>query len=142
MKEYTLSIIKPDAVTKNIIGSIINRFENSGLSVKSAKMLQLTYKQALEFYHEHQKKFFFDELINFMISSPIFVQILEGNEAIKCHREIIGSTNPLHALSGTIRSDYGESCIRNAVHGSDSKIAAKFEISYFFDIKYEININY
>lgn len=135
MKEYTLSIIKPDAVAKNIIGSIIDRFETSNLAVKSAKMLQLTPEQALEFYHEHQDKFFFDDLIEFMVSGPILIQVLEGNSAIRRNREIMGSTNPIQALSGTIRSDYGESCIKNAIHGSDSQDSAKFEISYFFNIE-------
>lgn len=134
MKEQTLSIIKPDAVSKNIIGAIISRFETSGLIIVSAKITQLTFGQAVEFYHEHQNKFFFNDLIKFIISGLIFVQILEGDQAIQRNREIMGSTNPEHALAGTIRSDYGENCIRNAVHGSDTKQSAKSEISHFFSI--------
>lgn len=132
MIEHTLSIIKPDSVSKHIIGSIINRFETSGLIVISVKMLQLTCSQAIEFYHVHQGKFFFDDLIKFMISGPIFIQILEGKDAIQRNRDIMGATDPMYALSGTIRSDYGESCIKNAIHGSDSQDSAKYEISYFF----------
>lgn len=135
MRECTLSIIKPDAVSKNIIGAIINRFETSGLIIKTAQMFQLTFKQAVEFYHEHQDKIFFDDLIKFMISGPVFIQILEGNCSIKRNRDIMGSTNPIHALAGTIRSDFGESCIKNVVHGSDSPASAEYEISYFFDVK-------
>lgn len=134
MKEHTLSIIKPDAVSKNLIGSIINRFEIAGLFIVSVKMLQLTSKQAIEFYYEHRNKLFFNDLINFMISGRIFVQVLEGNEAIRRNREIMGVTDPVHALSGTIRSDYGENCMKNAIHGSDSLYSAKHEIAYFFDI--------
>lgn len=132
--EQTLSIVKPDAVSKNIIGSIISRFEISGLVIKSAKMIKLTSLQALEFYHAHQGKFFFDDLIKFMISGLIFVQILEGRYAIRRNREIMGSTDPKLALAGTIRSDYGESCIKNAIHGSDSCKSARSEISFFFDV--------
>ncbi|URJ29874.1 nucleoside-diphosphate kinase [Blochmannia endosymbiont of Camponotus sp.] len=132
-KEHTLSIIKPDAVAKKIIGSIISRFETSGLSVVEAKVLQLTCTQASEFYYEHQKKSFFESLINFMISGPIFVQILAGNNSIQRNREIMGATNPKHALAGTIRSDYGYDCTKNAVHGSDSKKSAIREIHYFFN---------
>lgn len=133
IKEKTLSIIKPDAVSRNIIGAIISRFETSGLIVLSAKMIQLTSGQAVQFYHEHQGKFFFNELIKFIVSGLIFVQILEGDKAIRRTREIIGSTNPQHALAGTIRSDYGENCTKNAIHGSDSLESAKYEISCFFD---------
>ncbi|ADV33917.1 nucleoside diphosphate kinase [Candidatus Blochmanniella vafra str. BVAF] len=132
-KEHTLSIIKPDAVSKNIIGAIINRFEISGLVVVSVQMLQLTWKQASEFYYVHRNKFFFNDLIQFMTSGLIFIQILEGDCAIQRNREIIGATNPSDALSGTIRADYGENYTRNAIHGSDSKSSAQFEISYFFD---------
>ncbi|URJ23849.1 nucleoside-diphosphate kinase [Blochmannia endosymbiont of Camponotus sp.] len=132
-KENTLSIIKPDAVAKNIIGSIISRFEAAGLIIVGAKILQLTYIQASEFYFEHQKKYFFDSLINFMISGPIFIQILEGNNSIQRNREIMGATNPANALAGTIRADYGYNYTKNAIHGSDSKKSAIREISYFFD---------
>lgn len=131
-KEQTLSIIKPDAVFKNIIGSIINRFETSGLAIVSAKMMHLTSEQVLEFYHKHQGKFFFDDLIKFMISGAVFVQILEGDFAIRRNREIIGATDPRNALAGTIRFDYGENCTKNAIHGSDSKQSAVYEISFFF----------
>lgn len=131
--EQTLSIIKPDAVSKNIIGAIISRFEVSGLMLVEVKMIQLTSIQAIEFYSEHQGKFFFDDLIKFMISGLIFVHILEGTCAIQRNREIMGSTNPKQALAGTIRYDYGENCIKNVVHGSDSKQSAEYEISYFFD---------
>lgn len=134
MIEQTLSIIKPDAVSKNVIGSIINRFENSGLVIIAAKMIKLKSIEAEEFYHEHRQKKFFNELIQFMISGPIFLQILKGNHAIRRNREIMGSTNPQNALAGTIRFDYGENCIKNAVHGSDSEKSAKFEILFFFDI--------
>ncbi|WHL25165.1 MAG: nucleoside-diphosphate kinase [Candidatus Blochmannia vicinus] len=132
-KEHTLSIIKPDAIAKNIIGSIISRFETAGLSVIEAKILTLTCIQASEFYCEHQKKYFFESLINFMISGPIFVQILSGNNSIQRSREIMGATNPKHALAGTIRSDYGYDCTKNAIHGSDSKKSAMREIHYFFN---------
>lgn len=132
-KENTLSIIKPDAVAKNIIGSIISRFEAAGFIIVGAKILKLTHVQASEFYFEHQKKYFFDSLINFMISGPIFIQILEGNNSIQRNREIMGSTNPEDALAGTIRSDYGYNYTKNAIHGSDSKESAAREISYFFD---------
>ncbi|URJ24367.1 nucleoside-diphosphate kinase [Candidatus Blochmanniella camponoti] len=132
-KENTLSIIKPDAVAKNIIGSIISRFEAAGLIIVGAKILQLTYIQASEFYFEHQKKYFFDSLIDFMISGPVFVQILKGNNSIQRNREIMGATDPANALAGTIRSDYGYNYTKNAIHGSDSKKSAIREISYFFD---------
>lgn len=132
LKERTLSIIKPDAVAKNVIGSIINRFEISGLVIVSVKILKLTSIQAAQFYSEHQKKFFFDVLINFMTSGIIFVQVLEGNNSIQRNREIMGSTNPINALAGTIRADYGSDCTKNAVHGSDSSESAIREISYFF----------
>lgn len=132
LREQTLSIVKPDAVAKNIIGSIINRFETAGLIVIAAKMVRLTSEQAIKFYREHQSKFFFDDLIQFMISGSIFIQILEGNCAIQRNREIMGSTDPKKALAGTIRFDYGENCIKNAVHGSSSSQSSINEISYFF----------
>lgn len=132
LKECTLSIIKPDAVIKNVIGAIINRFEISGLVIVTAKMLQLTSIQATQFYCEHQKKFFFKNLIDFMISGRVFVQVLEGNNSIRRVREIMGSTNPVEALAGTIRADYGINYTKNAIHGSDSTESAIREISYFF----------
>lgn len=133
LKERTLSIIKPDAVSKNVIGSIISRFEVSGLIIVATRMLQLTSMQAIQFYSEHQKKFFFNVLIDFMTSGMIFVQVLEGNNSIRRNREIMGFTNPIHALAGTIRADYGSDCTKNAIHGSDSNKSAIREISYFFD---------
>lgn len=133
LKERTLSIIKPDAVAKNVIGAIIHRFETSDLIIVHAKMLKLTLKQAKMFYVEHHKKIYFDTLISFMISGKIFVQVLEGSNAVKRHREVIGSTNPLDALAGTVRADYGSDITKNAVHGSDSNESAIREISYFFD---------
>lgn len=132
-KERTLSIIKPDAVAKNVIGAIINRFEISDFIIVHAIMLKLTLKQAKIFYFEHKKKIYFDTLISFMISGKIFVQVLEGNNAVKRHREVIGSTNPVDALAGTIRADYGSDITKNAVHGSDSHESAIREISYFFN---------
>lgn len=132
--EQTLSIIKPDAVAKNIIGSIINRFEISGLAVKSVKMTQLTFDQAVKFYNKHQNKLFFNDLIQFITSGIVFIQVLEGYNAIQKNREIIGATNPKQALAGTIRFDYGENCTKNAIHGSDSREASKIEIAFFFDI--------
>lgn len=132
VKERTLSIIKPDAVAKNSIGAIINRFEIAGLSIVEAKILILTSMQAEIFYAEHKKKIFFNILINFMISGRIFVQVLEGDDSIKRNREIMGATNPLNALAGTIRADYGSNYTENAIHGSASSEAAIREISYFF----------
>lgn len=132
LTERTLSIIKPDAVAKNIIGTIINRFEVSGFVIVAAKMLKLTSVQAKQFYVEHQKKLFFNVLVDFMTSGMIFVQVLEGENAIRRNREIIGSTNPIDALAGTIRADYGSDYTKNAIHGSDSVESAIREISYFF----------
>ncbi|AIN46893.1 nucleoside-diphosphate kinase [Candidatus Palibaumannia cicadellinicola] len=132
--ERTLSIIKPNAVAKNIIGAIINRFESAGLNIVGMKMLQLTRKQAEGFYSQHKNKPFFECLINFMISGPIVVQILEGKNAIRCNRDIMGATNPVDALAGTLRSDYADSIIENAVHGSETAAAAICEIAYFFTI--------
>lgn len=133
IKERTLSIIKPDAVSQNVIGSIISRFELSGLFVVEARMLQLTSIQAEQFYYEHREKFFFNCLINFMISGRIFVQVLEGSNAIQRNRDIMGSTDPKNALKGTIRADYGSDCTKNAIHGSDSRISALREICYYFN---------
>lgn len=130
--EHTLSIIKPDAVIKNIIGTIINRFERTGLIIIGIKMLQLSRTQAEEFYIEHKNKLFFANLINFMISGPILVQVLEGENAIRRNREIMGATNPNNAVNGTLRADYADSVIKNIVHGSDSCKSSIREISYFF----------
>ncbi len=130
--ERTFSIIKPDAVGRNLIGDIYHRFENAGLCILAAKMLHLTREQAEGFYAEHQGKPFFDPLIKFMTSGPIMVQVLEGEEAIRRHREVIGATDPKKAQAGTIRADYAASVQQNAVHGSDSIPSSEREIAYFF----------
>ena len=132
MTERTLSIIKPDAVSKNVIGEIYNRFERAGLKIIAAKMVQLDENSAGGFYAEHQGKGFFDDLIQFMTSGPVVVQVLEGADAIMLNRKLMGATNPAEAESGTIRSDFASSIDANAVHGSDSQQSAKREIEYFF----------
>jgi nucleoside-diphosphate kinase len=130
--ERTLSIIKPDAVGKKFTGQILNRFEETGLRIVAIKMLQLTVAQAEGFYAEHEGKSFFLNLIEFMTSGPIFVLVLQGENAISQYRETIGATDPQKAEKGTIRSDFAESKQRNAVHGSDSPVSASREIAYFF----------
>ena len=130
--EKTLSIIKPDAVSKNVLGKILDRFESSGLKIVAIKMLHLDQDMAEGFYAEHKGKPFFDKLITFMTSGPVIVQVLSGENAIKANRELMGNTNPEEAASGTIRSDFAESIDANAVHGSDSSESAEREISYFF----------
>lgn len=130
--EKTLSIIKPDAVSKNVIGEIYNRFEKAGLKVVAAKMTHLSVNQAEIFYGIHKNRPFFPDLVSFMVSGPIMVQVLEGENAIKKNREIMGSTDPNEALKGTIRADFAESIDANAVHGSDSADTAAKEIAYFF----------
>lgn len=130
--EQTLSIIKPDAVSKNIIGKIISRFEKAGLKIVAAKMLQMDEDKAGGFYAEHRQRPFFGELVEFMTSGPIVVQVLEGENAIALNRELMGATNPENAAEGTIRKDFAESTGRNAVHGSDSPESAAREIRYFF----------
>ena len=130
--EKTLSIIKPDAVSKNVLGKILDRFESSGLKIIAIKMLHLDKDMAEGFYAEHKGKPFFDKLITFMTSGPVIVQVLSGENAIKTNRELMGNTNPEEAASGTIRSDFAESIDANAVHGSDSSESAEREISYFF----------
>ena len=130
--EKTLSIIKPDAVSKNVLGKILDRFESSGLKIVAIKMLHLDQDMAEGFYAEHKGKPFFDKLITFMTSGPVIVQVLSGENAIKTNRELMGNTNPEEAASGTIRSDFAESIDANAVHGSDSLESAEREISYFF----------
>ncbi|KAB7676490.1 Nucleoside diphosphate kinase [Plesiomonas shigelloides] len=130
--ERTFSIIKPDAVAKNLIGAIYSRFEAAGLRIVAAKMLHLSSEQAAGFYAEHQGKPFYDDLVSFMTSGPIMVQVLEGEDAIRRHREIMGSTNPAQAQAGTLRANYAESMSRNAVHGSDAPASAEREIAYFF----------
>lgn len=130
--ERTLSIIKPDAVDKNIIGEIYGRFEKAGLKIVAARMLRLTRVKAKEFYAVHKGKPFYDGLVKFMSSGPIMVQVLEGEDAIAKHREVIGSTDPKKAAPGTIRADFAEIVERNAVHGSDSPDSAAEEIAFFF----------
>ncbi len=130
--ERTLSIIKPDAVAKNVIGEIYSRFESAGFKIVAAKMIHLDKITAGGFYAVHQERPFFDDLISFMTSGPVMVQVLEGKNAVAKHREIMGATNPKEAASGTIRADFAESLDENAVHGSDSIENAAIEIAYFF----------
>ena len=130
--ERTLSIIKPDAVAKNVIGKIYSRFESAGFKIVAAKMMHLDEIMAGGFYAVHQDRPFFKDLIAFMTSGPVIVQVLEGENAVAKHREIMGATNPQEAASGTIRSDFAESLDENAVHGSDSIENAAIEIAYFF----------
>ena len=130
--ERTFSIIKPDAVAKNVIGEIYSRFEKNGLKIVAAKMLHLTQAQAEGFYAEHSERGFFKDLISFMISGPVIMQVLEGENAVLKHREIMGATNPKEAAAGTIRADFAASIDENAVHGSDAVETAKREIAYFF----------
>ena len=130
--ERTLSIIKPDAVAKNVIGEIYSRFENAGFKIVAAKMIHLDEILADGFYAVHQERPFFNDLISFMTSGPVMVQVLEGENAVAKHREIMGATNPQEAASGTIRADFAESLDENAVHGSDSIENAAVEIAYFF----------
>jgi len=130
--ERTLSIIKPDAVAKNVIGEIYSRFEGAGFKIVAAKMMHLDEIIASGFYAVHQDRPFFKDLIAFMTSGPVIVQVLEGENAVAKHREIMGATNPQEAASGTIRSDFAESLDENAVHGSDSIENAAIEIAYFF----------
>lgn len=130
--ERTFSIIKPDAVAKNVIGQIYSRFEANGLQIVAAKMLHLTQAQAEGFYAEHSERGFFNDLIAFMISGPVIMQVLEGENAVLAHREIMGATNPKDAAAGTIRADFASSIDENAVHGSDALETAAREIAYFF----------
>ena len=130
--ERTLSIIKPDAVAKNVIGEIYARFEQAGLRIVASKMLQLTDESAGGFYAEHQGKGFYGDLIEFMTSGPVMVQVLEGENAVATNRELMGATNPAEAVPGTIRADYANSIDANAVHGSDSPTSAEREVNYFF----------
>ena len=130
--ERTLSIIKPDAVAKNAIGGIINKFEQGGLRVVALRMLQLTQAQARAFYAVHKARPFYDSLVTFMIEGPVVVQVLEGDNAVARNREIMGATNPSAAAQGTIRAEYGDSIERNAVHGSDAAETARNEIAFFF----------
>ena len=137
--EQTLSIIKPDAVKKNVIGKIITRFEENGLYLVAGKLIHLTDELASGFYAEHDGKPFFNDLKNFMTSGPVFIQVLEGDNAIQKNRELMGATNPQEAAEGTIRADFAKSIDANAVHGSDSLVSAKREIEYFFSTKEILN---
>lgn len=130
--ERTLSIIKPDAVAKNVIGEIYSRFEKSGLKIIAAKMMQLSRAEAEGFYAVHKERPFFNDLVTFMISGPVMVQVLEGEGAIAKNRELMGATDPKKADKGTIRADFAESIDANAVHGSDGPDTAKVEMAYFF----------
>jgi len=130
--ERTFSIIKPDAVAKNVIGEIYSRFEHAGLRIVASKMLHLSKERAEGFYAEHSERPFFNDLVSFMTSGPIMVQVLEGENAVLANREIMGATNPVEALTGTVRSDYANSLDENAVHGSDAQASAAREIAYFF----------
>lgn len=130
--ERTLSIIKPDAVAKHLIGQIISRFESAGLRIAAAKMVHLTKAQAEGFYAVHKERPFFNALVGFMCSGPVLVQVLEGENAIARNREIMGATNPKDAAPGTIRADFAESIDHNAVHGSDAPETATQEIAFFF----------
>ena len=130
--ERTLSIVKPDAVAKNVIGEIYSRFEKSGLRVVAAKMKQLSRREAEGFYAVHRERPFFAALVEFMISGPVMIQVLEGDGAIAKNREIMGATDPKKAAPGTIRADFAQSIDANAVHGSDAAETAQVEIAYFF----------
>jgi nucleoside-diphosphate kinase len=131
-KEQTLSIVKPDAVSANNIGAILSRFEKAGLRIVAAKMLHMTTEQAKAFYAVHAHRPFFQELVTFMIEGPVFVSVLEGDNAVMKNRDLMGATNPKEAAPGTIRADFAKSIDKNAVHGSDSVENAKNEIVFFF----------
>lgn len=130
--ERTLSIIKPDAVAKNVIGEIYSRFEKAGLKVVAARMMHLTEEQAGEFYAVHKERPFYGDLVSFMTSGPVIVQALEGENAIAAHRDVMGATNPAEAAPGTIRADFASSIDENACHGSDAPETAAQEIEFFF----------
>jgi nucleoside-diphosphate kinase len=130
--ERTLSIIKPDAIAKNLIGEIYSRFEKGSLRIIAAKMLHLSREQAEGFYAIHKERPFFKDLVEFMISGPVMVQVLEGENAISVNRELMGATNPKDAAPGTIRADFAQTVDENAVHGSDGPETAKTEIAFFF----------
>ena len=131
--EQTLSIIKPDAVAKNVIGQIYSRFESAGFKIVASKMIHLDDEMAGGFYAVHQDRPFFNDLVSFMTSGPVMIQVLEGENAVAKHREIMGATNPNDAEEGTIRKKYGISIDKNSVHGSDSVENAKIEIDFFFN---------
>jgi nucleoside-diphosphate kinase len=130
--ERTLSIIKPDAVAKNVIGQIYSRFEGSGLKIIAAKMVHLSRNEAEGFYAVHRQRPFFNDLVSFMISGPVIVQVLEGDSAIQKNRDLMGATDPKKAAKGSIRADFADSIDANAVHGSDASDTAAAEIAYFF----------
>lgn len=130
--ERTISIIKPDAVAKNVIGQIYSRFEQAGLKIVAAKMKQLSRQEAEGFYAVHRERPFFNALVEFMVSGPVMIQVLEGENAVAKNRELMGATNPKDAAAGTIRADFADSIDANAVHGSDSQENAAIEIAYFF----------
>ncbi|MDC0127588.1 nucleoside-diphosphate kinase [Methylophilaceae bacterium] len=130
--EKTLSIIKPDAVKKNVIGEIYSRFEKAGLKIVQAQMISLTQEEAEGFYEVHKERPFFKDLVGFMISGPVMIQVLQGENAVSLNRELMGATNPKEADEGTIRADFADSIDANAVHGSDSLENAAIEIDYFF----------
>ena len=130
--ERTLSIIKPDAVAKNVIGEIYSRFEKAGLKIVAARMQQLSQRDAEGFYAVHRERGFFNDLVKFMVSGPVMISVLEGEGAILKHRELMGATDPKKAAPGTIRADFAESIDANAVHGSDAPETAAVEIAYFF----------
>ncbi len=130
--ERTLSIIKPDAVAKNVIGQIYSRFESNGLKIVAAQMKQLSRADAEGFYAAHKERGFFKDLVDFMVSGPVMIQVLEGENAVLKNRELMGATDPKKAEKGTIRADFADSIDANAVHGSDAVEAAKVEIAYFF----------
>jgi len=136
--ERTLSIIKPDAVSKNVIGQIVSRFEAAGLKVIAARMLQLSRSDAERFYAVHAARPFFKDLVDFMVSGPVFVQVLEGESAIQKNRDLMGATDPKKAEKGTIRADFADSIDANAVHGSDASETAQVEVAFFFP---ELNIH-
>jgi nucleoside-diphosphate kinase len=130
--EYTLSIIKPDAVAKNIIGEIYTRFEKVGLKIVAAKMLHLTHERAEQFYIVHKEQPFYNDLVKFISSGPVMIQVLAGENAILKNRDLMGATNPAEAAVGTIRANFANSIEENTVHGSDSPETAKWEIDFFF----------
>ncbi|MEQ8232906.1 MAG: nucleoside-diphosphate kinase [Gammaproteobacteria bacterium] len=132
-KERTLSIVKPSAVRDNHIGAILAKFEAAGLRIVAARMLQMSREQAEAFYGVHREKPFFDELVEFMMSGPVMVQVLEGDNAIQVNRDVMGATNPADAAPGTIRAEFATSITENAVHGSDAPETAAVEIAFFFD---------
>ncbi len=131
-KERTLSIIKPDAVGKDVVGQIFSRFEKAGLKIIATRMLHLSREQAEAFYAVHKERGFFKDLVDFMISGPVVVSVLEGENAILKNREVMGATNPKEAAAGTIRADFADSIDANAVHGSDAPETAKVEVEFFF----------